>query len=365
MFIYKKPHTSLQESLDLVRNDDAFQNYLVVKDYVLRLFDQFSIRNNQDDASHYWEEELAGFDYMLDASPLIIRKLREHCYHLTGIRSYEYRGHHVHDKKRFTVKLHALRHEDAKGLFIPEAPELGGFGHEIEGTLVNIDTLKFYEVLIALDKAGILSGFEKSERKLVVEIGAGWGGFAYQFKTLFPNTCYVIVDLPATLLFSAVYLKTLFKEANIGFVDSNNSTAYTKPEALNYDFIFLPHFLFNELALPQLDLAINMVSFQEMTTQQVEGYVKKLHSMNCPTLYSLNRERSRHNTQLSTVSSILAMGYSLEEIKVLDIPYTTLSRPSWRTRIRKQARNLLKGSSQNIFDYRHIVARRQGDKVLA
>ena len=52
-------------------------------------------------------------------------------------------------------------------------------------------------------------------RKLVWEIGAGWGGFAYQFKTLFPDVTYVIVDLPELFLFSATYLMTLFPEAKV------------------------------------------------------------------------------------------------------------------------------------------------------
>ncbi len=88
---------------------------------------------------------------------------------------------------------------------MPESPRLGGFGHRLDGDLVNIDTLKFYECLIALDRCQVLSELREVDRRVtVVEIGAGWGGLAYQFKTLFPNTTYVIVDLPPTLLFSIV-----------------------------------------------------------------------------------------------------------------------------------------------------------------
>ena len=50
-----------------------------------------------------------------------------------------------------------------------------------------------------------------------LEIGAGWGGFAYQFKTLFPKTTYVVVDFPELFLFSASYLVTVFPEAKVRF----------------------------------------------------------------------------------------------------------------------------------------------------
>ena len=37
-------------------------------------------------ASAYWTEELENIDYLIEASPLIVRKLRHHAFHITGIR---------------------------------------------------------------------------------------------------------------------------------------------------------------------------------------------------------------------------------------------------------------------------------------
>jgi hypothetical protein len=86
-------------------------------------------------------------------------------------------------------KLALLRQKESKGLLVPELPLLGGFGFTIDGDLYNLDTLKFYECLIALQKAGLLGDLtaEQNDRKIVVEIGGGWGGFAYQLKTLFTD----------------------------------------------------------------------------------------------------------------------------------------------------------------------------------
>src|SRR3990172_7595695 len=145
---------TLYDIIENARESDAFRNYLQVRDRVLAMLVQAQKEN--EFPSHYWEEELAGFDYMLDASPLIIKKLREHCYHLTGLRAYDYRGHHSHKREAFAGKLQALRQQDQDNVLVPESPLLGGFGHLIDGDLINIDTLKFYESIIALSKSGLL-----------------------------------------------------------------------------------------------------------------------------------------------------------------------------------------------------------------
>ena len=58
---------------------------------------------------------------------------------------------------------------------MPESLRFGGFGHRLDGDLVNIGTLKFYERLIALDRCQVLTELREVDRRVtVVEIGAGW-----------------------------------------------------------------------------------------------------------------------------------------------------------------------------------------------
>src|SRR3712207_8746167 len=79
--------------------------------------------------------------------------------------------------------------------------------------LYNLDTLKFCEALIALQRGGVLGALRADgPRRVVVEVGSGWGGFAYQLKTLCPQLTIVLVDLPELFLFSGTYLRTLFPE---------------------------------------------------------------------------------------------------------------------------------------------------------
>lgn len=354
---------SLTSLLQEAAASDAFGNYLESRRHVLAMLEEQ--RRLADEASAYWAEELAAFDYMLDASPLIIRKLRHHCYHLTGLQSYDYRGHHMGRGGAFAAKLAALRDEDRAGLFVPESPNLGGFGHDVGGALVNLDTLKFYECMIALEKAGFLEGVRSpgSGRPIVVEIGAGWGGFAYQFKTVFPHVTYVIVDLPQSLLFSATYLKTMFPAANVYEYDPGAAVEPEAPE--HWDLVFLPSWALGQIAQWRPDLAVNMVSFQEMRADQVDRFAALLHGMGCSRLYSLNRDRSPHNSEIVSVRRSLEPYYRLEEVRVLGYPYNFLSPDRRVDRVRRGVGRLLRAmlpdarAEDRTFRYRHVVGHRR------
>ncbi len=321
--------------------------------------------------SDYWQEELDGFDYLFEASPRLINKLREHCYHITGLHSYVYRHHHDHKKQPFVDKLAALKNIDKTGLWIPESPQLGGFGYNIDGELVNLDTLKFYESLIAMDKAGLITELKQApSRPVVAEIGAGWGGFAYQIKKIVANMTYVIIDLPPTLIFSATYLSTLFPEAKI-YIYSHDTVANALQNITSYDFVFLPHFVTQAYELPKLDLGINMVSFQEMTDAQVYGYMQWFWKQGCMNIYSHNRAKSPHNTQISSVDNILGHGYTLQRIEMLRVPYTVLRATQKITELPRNPKELLRIIVKKLLEtkhalgkpssteYRHLVGRRK------
>ena len=179
----------VRDRIDQLRGSVAFQNYEQVRDHVLRMKDLEAQRSGKAlEPSAYWREELENFEYMLDAHPLIIDKLRHHSYHITGLRVYDYRSNKDAARALFAQKLEKLVDLGGRDLLIPEPPDMGGFGFEIEGLLYNIDTLKFYEVLIAMQRGGVLSELrEPGDRKLVWEIGAGWGGFPCQLKTVCPK----------------------------------------------------------------------------------------------------------------------------------------------------------------------------------
>jgi len=292
----------------------AYASYLAARDAIFRMLENDTANAHQP--SEYWKEEIEGFGYLFDASPLIVNTLRHHSYHITGLSFYDYKSHHQHTAGAFKQKLQSLQELDASNLLVSEPRALGGFGYEIDGKLYNIDTLKFYEYMVGLDRAGFLAPFKKNEqRQVALEIGPGWGGFAYQFKKLFPNTTYVMVELPETMIFCGTYLASLFPQAKIVFLDGTEKEI-SRETLLDADFIFIPSYQWSSLAPIRFDLAMNMVSFQEMTSEQVEEYIAKLATDQCTRVYSLNRDKSPHNTELTSVSGILKKYYTIEKITV-------------------------------------------------
>jgi hypothetical protein len=340
--------TSLRARLEALRASRAYANYQRALNYVLYCQDQ---RNAAADPrykpSDYWLEELQTFDYMFDASPLIINKLRQHCSHITGLRVYDYRSNRTDAQKKFAEKLAALKAAGGADLLVPESRELGGYGFDIEGELFNIDTLKFYEVLIALHRGEVLREFRgNAERKAVCEIGTGWGGFAYQFKKLCPNTTYFLLDIPELFIFSATYLMTVFPEARVGFYGEPGEDVLAN--WAEYDFVFVPNHALHEFRPVKLDLTLNMVSFQEMTSEQVEAYVEMAYRLQCPYLYSLNRDRSPYNPQISGVHDIIGKYYWPHDVYVLPVTYNKMMDAAG-----KQER------VKSPFQYKHLVGWRK------
>ncbi len=273
--------------------------------------------------SDYWKQELANFEYLAEASRLLISKLRHHCYHVTGLKVYEYQKVNPNRFKAFHARFLELLTAGDTTLLVPESPILGGFGYEIDGALYNVDTLKYFEVMIGLDRSRLVERMFRgpNPRRLVWEVGGGWGGLGYQFKTLFPDTTYVITDFPELFLFSAVYLQTAFPEARLHIAGEMPAD-----ECLDgwqeADFVFLPNDRPELIEAVSPDLTMNTVSFQEMTTKQVRDYVEQAARIGCPFLYSYNRDRSIYNHELTNVRHIIREYYRLAELPLLNADYT-------------------------------------------
>jgi putative sugar O-methyltransferase len=227
-------------------------------------------------------------DGLLDASPSFVSELRRHAQPAGGASAEEYRSGDEEARRRHAEKLKALRELGADGLLVGEPAILGGFGFEIDGVLVNRDTLRFYEALIALERSEALGGLA-AEGGVVVELGGGWGGFAYQLKTLFPRLRYVIVDAPERFLFSAVYLQTAFPGARAVFWSGDGSDDGALRDA---DFVFVPEGDSGLLPLDRVDLAVSIGSLERMGVARAATYGEWLHRLGAGLLYSLDRDRS-------------------------------------------------------------------------
>tara|TARA_Y100001960_G_C14597219_1_gene788803 strand:- start:82 stop:1035 length:954 start_codon:yes stop_codon:yes gene_type:complete len=299
-------------------NTEVYKNYLRILPFFKDL-----IYSNKASISDYWAEEVSGFEYILDSSPMIINNLRHHCYHITGEFPYPYRNHHGFKSGQFFEKLKLLETTSLEidknlDLLVSEPEILGGFGFKIENKFVNKDTLKFYECMIALQKSSLIDANNNNE-SIICEIGGGWGGFAHCFCTIFPNTKYVIVDLPNTLIFSYLFLSEAFPEKKVKLFN------YEAKSTEECDFLLIPNTEFDKYD-GSIDGAINICSFQEMTSSQVSDYIFKLHDMGSKFLYSLNRNLNKNNLSLEkTIKAHISEKFIVEKIDILNIPYTELN----------------------------------------
>ncbi len=301
--------------------------------------------------SDYWQEELANFGYMLEASPLVIAKLRHHCYHVTGLKPYDYQKVSAGRRAAFRTRFTQLTGAADDALLVPESPILGGFGYQIDGNLYNVDTLKYFEVLSGLDRARILDRRFRnpSGRRLVWEVGGGWGGLAYQFKTLFPDVTYVITDFAELFLFSAVYLLTAFPGARVRIAGETPAEECLR-DWQDADFVFLPQSRPDLIQQVRPDLLLNTISFQEMTTAQVETYLETAVSARCPFVYSYNRDCSLYNQQLGSVRECLGNHYETVELPLLGADYTAAVKGS---RVGQREQRYLKVLEDT--GYRHVL----------
>ena len=101
------------------------------------------------------------------------------------------------------------------------------------------------------------------------------------------------------------------------------------------------------------DLLVNLVSFQEMTTSQVERYTELAAATGCQTLYSLNRDRSVYNDEIESVSAILSRRYDLREVSVLGSGYLKATKRDSAISVDEARRT----SRVDDTGYRHLAGR--------
>jgi SAM-dependent methyltransferase len=148
---------------------------------------------------------------------------------------------------------------------------LGEIGWEIDGVVVNHDTYVCQERLNLLYDSGVFDWL--SERLAargtlrILEIGAGYGALALKIKSLFPASEYWICDLPESLLFSALYLSLVRPDCPCGFA-----------QQVRYGFVYMPNYMVSELR-GTFDVAINTLSFSEMSEHQLRLYAVKLREL--------------------------------------------------------------------------------------
>jgi SAM-dependent methyltransferase len=288
--------------------------------------------------SKIWSDACSFFDYMLWLPEESFSKLRLHTYHLTGDNYLTY--YH----KKGVESFRDVWEELIEGIpwhYVLYEPE-GGIGFPAgNGKSVSHDILRFQKVVNTLYRHGIISSIVNAnmKRKVVLEIGAGYGGLGHHLAKILGNVTYIIVDLPETLLFSASYLSLLNPDKRI-FI--NERTAFSESVCSDVitssDFVLIPNYKIDELRHLRFDLVINVSSLQEMRSDQVNMYLDFIAKTCRGVFYTWNQDAHPMNAELSSLSEMLKTRFELTEV-VIRQPVKRLTR---KDKVRLKLKRVLK-----------------------
>jgi putative sugar O-methyltransferase len=160
--------------------------------------------------------------------------------------------------------------------YVATAPRMfGEIGIEVGGVVVNADVIMCQSRINGLLSSGVLdklqSDIDRRGHARVLEVGPGYGALAYAIKSIFKDRLeYIAVDIPSSLYYCALYLGTLFDTRRSHLLEPGD----TVPE--HFDFLFVANYLTSEFvdAMGPIDLAMNTMSFPEMSTAQVRSYAE-------------------------------------------------------------------------------------------
>lgn len=189
--------------------------------------------------------------------------------------------------------------------FTNEATE--AIGVKYKNRLINADIVKEQATIRNLYNLGLIGAAGK-DNLTVLEIGPGYGPLMFQLSRMLGETsCFVCVDYPETLFWSAIYLAVNSDPDKIYIWQPENSVPLSELSKC-YRFIMLPNFALSALGNERIfDLAINKNSFQEMSEAQVTCYAETVSELLKGWLYSYNAARQFMNNQLqSPVQDILS-----------------------------------------------------------
>ncbi len=101
----------------------------------------------------------------------------------------------------------------------------------------------------------------------ILEIGAGYGALAQFIKSILPNAQYTVVDIPESLIYSALYLDLCYPISNHAFA---NLDSEEKVESA--DFIYISNTSADTIT-DSFDLVINTLSMSEMKETVINWYI--------------------------------------------------------------------------------------------
>lgn len=170
------------------------------------------------------------------------------------------------------------RQVDAWREFLPaaaladlDAPPIGNpWGYVVDGTLLYEPACEYH-----LQAHGFATLLRDVAQPVIMEIGGGFGGLAYQILKRMPQASYIGFDLPENMLVQSYYLQCAFPDARV-LTYSSNMPHITAEVIRDHDAIILPNFMIPEVEAAQVDLAVNVRSLSEMPMETIAEYLRQI-----------------------------------------------------------------------------------------
>lgn len=156
----------------------------------------------------------------------------------------------------------------------------------------------------------------------ICEIGSGYGGFAEKIIKNYPNTKYLIIDLPEANFLSSYFLSKHFPNKKILLAYEKNREIIYKSDFNKFDIIIIPPWF--KVEGIKFDLFINTRSMMEMDKDVILKYFEFIQNNVSEKGYFFNVNRYFKNTVK-------------KPLKLIDYPYdgnwnTLISQPSFQQR---------------------------------
>jgi hypothetical protein len=319
--------------------------------------------------SQIWSEALGVLDYALNLSAENFRNIRLHTSWFSG----EHVGAYWHmyppvDPAKYANALgyefYVSQIPETYWLGEPRVPGLSiPLGLDYKDKIINKPITRYQRCISNLYLMGILQQLlNKAGNSIVLEIGAGHGGFAHSLGNILAGkSTYIIVDLPEMLLFSGGFLTVNNPEKNIYVYDKSTFTPeFLSSRVYEYDYVLAPNYALAGLcALPEIDLMVNLLSFPEMTRKQLDEYLQLGYSKVSGYLCSDNMDRHPFSDQLGTdtVTSMLYDRFHLfPPPRLYDEP---VSNSYWQTRFYVGISRKKEGHFPDQGRIRHMIGKKK------
>lgn len=234
----------------------------------------------------------------------------------------DFRKDNLINRLRFYPELMSLKKNyksvQLEDFYIENARNVAG----VQQRLFDFDCIKQVASLTAVNNHVDLASL-----KSFCVIGDGYGFMSSLLHQLFPDSSVLTVNLGKTLFFDVFYSRVAHPKSNFTLIETVGQRKL--PSGLSY----LEAENFSLLSTLEIDIFINIASFQEMNLETVRSYLEyiKTSPMERKFLYSCNREeKALPCGEIVRESEYGWDGKDIFKERCSWYDYMPLNRPPWK-----------------------------------